>query len=84
MENMVTVSCFVGFRPLCRHLKYPHLNSTVLSHCIAGEVPQSYILDPQLGRWVGTQRSVFKNDRMDVVREAKLDELGFKFSIGTR
>jgi hypothetical protein len=43
-------------------------------------VPRSYSLDPQLGRWVGTQRAVFKKGRMDFERKAKLDEIGFEFS----
>jgi hypothetical protein len=61
-------------------LKTP-TNTTFLSSCIVGKVTQRYSLDPQLGRWVDTQRRRFKNGRMDVEREAKLDELGFKFSV---
>jgi hypothetical protein len=42
-------------------------------------VPQTYSLDPPLGRWVFTQRNFFQNGRIDFARKAKLVELGFKF-----
>jgi hypothetical protein len=44
-------------------------------------VPAHYSLDPQLGRWVDKQRTIFKNGKMDVERQAKLDELAFDFSV---
>jgi hypothetical protein len=44
-------------------------------------VPTHYSLDPQLGRWVDKQRAAFKKGRMNFERKAKLDELGFKFSV---
>jgi hypothetical protein len=44
-------------------------------------VPAHYSLDPQLGRWVRKQRELFKNDKMDVEREAKLAKIGFEFSV---
>jgi hypothetical protein len=44
-------------------------------------VPKRYSLDIKLGRWVQRQRALFKNDKMDVEREAKLAEIGFEFSV---
>jgi hypothetical protein len=44
-------------------------------------VPTHYSLDPQLGHWVQWQRGLFKNGRVDVERKAKLDEIGFEFSV---
>jgi hypothetical protein len=44
-------------------------------------VPSHYSLDPQLGNWATKQRSVFKKGILDFEREAKLDELGFEFSV---
>jgi hypothetical protein len=43
-------------------------------------VPGRYSLDPQLGTWVDTQRTVFKKGRMDFERKAKLYKIGFEFS----
>jgi hypothetical protein len=55
-----------------------------LSPCIAGKVPTHYSLDPQLGRWVRWQRGLFKSGRVDVERKAKLDEIGFEFSVKSK
>jgi hypothetical protein len=43
-------------------------------------VPSHYSLDPQLGNWASNQRTLFKKGTLDFEREAKLDEIGFKFS----
>jgi hypothetical protein len=51
-----------------------------LSPCIAGKVPSSYSLDPQLGRWVQKQRELFQNGTVAVERKAKLNKIGFEFS----
>jgi hypothetical protein len=34
-----------------------------------------------LGTWVDTQRAVFKKGRMNFERKAKLDKIGFEFSV---
>jgi hypothetical protein len=47
---------------------------------IVGQVPSKYRLDPQLGK-VDTQRSLSKKGMLNFEREAKLDELGFEFSV---
>jgi hypothetical protein len=44
-------------------------------------VPQGYSLDPQLSQWVHHQRTRFKNGKMDFERKAKLDKIGFAFSV---
>jgi hypothetical protein len=44
-------------------------------------VPQKYSLDTQLGTWVDKQRAVFRKGKMDPERKAKLDEIGFEFSV---
>jgi hypothetical protein len=44
-------------------------------------VPRSYSLDPQLGSWVDYQRKIFKKGIMDFERKAKLDKIGFEFSV---
>ena len=42
------------------------------------EVPQKYMGDPQLGRWVRKQRQ--KRDKMSEERKARLEEIGFQWS----
>jgi hypothetical protein len=44
-------------------------------------VPQRDSVDPPLGKWVQTQRAVFKSDDMDPERKAKLNEIAFDFNI---
>jgi hypothetical protein len=44
-------------------------------------VTQRYSIDPQLSLWVKKQRFLFKKGRMDFERKAKLDEIGFEFSV---
>jgi hypothetical protein len=44
-------------------------------------VPVLYSLDPQLGHWVQSQRKIQHTGRVDVERKAKLDEIGFEFSV---
>jgi hypothetical protein len=42
-------------------------------------VPQKYEEDPPLGMWVQTQRTRFKNGKMDQERTQKLGDIGFEF-----
>jgi hypothetical protein len=46
-------------------------------HC---NVPRSYEPNPQLGRWVDTQRQLRKKGKLAADRIAKLDSLGFQWS----
>ena len=44
-------------------------------------VPQTYIANPELGTWVANQRRLDKQNKVTPERKAKLDELGFVWSV---
>ena len=44
-------------------------------------VPQTYISNPELGTWVANQRRLDKQKKVTPERKAKLDELGFVWSV---
>jgi hypothetical protein len=47
-------------------------------HC---SVPQTYHANPELGTWVANQRRLDKQKKVTPERKAKLDELGFVWSV---
>ena len=44
-------------------------------------VPQGYKNDPVLARWVTTQRTALRNNKMLLEREAKLVSIGFAWTV---
>jgi hypothetical protein len=43
-------------------------------------VPEKYKEDPSLGRWVCSQRALFKAGKMGPERKRMLEEIGFEFT----
>jgi len=68
-------SRYEGWEQRCSELsKYQQENG----HC---NVPRKYQDNPQLGRWVNTQRSRHKVGKLSGERRARLDDLGFSWEV---
>jgi Helicase associated domain len=44
-------------------------------------VPKDYNIDPQFGRWIQTQRTMFRRNAMTAERKQALESIGFEFRV---